>query len=385
MDEIRDGVVLVGTAHISATSVAEVESVIRARRPAKVLVELDPGRLVALRDPEAWKRTDLFQILRAKKQHLFLLQLYLSAMQAQMGRQTGVKPGAELLRAIEVAEEVGAQVVLIDREVRVTLKRGFSSMGLWARLRLFWNVWMQLLTPADKNAKPFDVDALLETDAITRMTDEFARFAPDIKVALIDERDAVMASHIEEESRTGTVVAVVGAGHVPGMKRFLAAPATIPPRAPLLEMPPRRVGLGTFLAIAVPVVLAAAVAGYAVNGRYEEILAYGRLWILLHVAFAGAGALIALGHPLAALTGGLAAPFTSVLPTGLKSGWLAGMVQARQRKPTVGDFEAIKTIERLRDFWTNGVVRVLTVTAMTNLGSIAAKVVFFANILPGAF
>ncbi len=386
IEAVREGLILVGTAHISPASVTEVEATIRAQRPAKVLVELDAARLAALKDPDAWQRTDLFQILREKKQHLFLLQIYLASMQAQMGRQTGVAPGAELLKAIQTADEVGAQVVLIDRDIRITLKRGFSSMGTWARLRLFWKVWMEVLTPADKEARPMDaeaVEAMLKTDAITRMTDEFARFAPTVKVALIDERDAVMASHIDEETKTGSVVAVVGAGHLPGIKAHLAAPHAIPTRSTLLEPPKPRFTFGLALAVEIPLLFALALAWYIAHGQYDQLLRHTESWIVLHAILAGLGAALALGHPLAILTGAATAPFTSFLPTGLKSGWLAGLVQANRRTPTVRDFEAIKHIERFRDFWANGVVRVLTVTAMTNLGSLVATWIVAAQVFGG--
>ena len=204
IEELPRGVTLVGTAHVAASSVAEVESTIRARHPAKVLVELDPRRLEALKDPEAWRKTDVIKIIREGKQHLFLLQLYLASMQAQMGRDTGVQPGAELLRAVQVADEVGAQVVLIDRDISITLKRGFGALGFWARLRLFWHLWMELMTPAAaEDGKKLDVEGLLKSDAITAMTEEFARVAPPIKAALIDERDDYMASHIAEQARSG--------------------------------------------------------------------------------------------------------------------------------------------------------------------------------------
>src|SRR5687768_11674817 len=142
MIEEMGGAVVVGTAHISPTSVAEVETVLRERRPARVLVELDAARRKALEDPDAWQKTDLVKVVREGKQHLFLLQLYLAAMQAQMGRETGVAPGTEMLRAMQVGTEIGAEVVLIDRDVSVTLKRGFGAMGFWSRARLFWKVWM---------------------------------------------------------------------------------------------------------------------------------------------------------------------------------------------------------------------------------------------------
>ncbi len=374
---MRDGVVVIGTAHISATSVDEVERTIRELRPKQVLVELDPVRLQALKDPEAWQRTDIFKVLKEKKQHLFLLQLYLGAMQAQMGRETGVPPGSELLRAVQVADEVGAEVVLIDRSIAVTLKRGFGTMGFWAKTRLAWHVLKQML-PEDKPAAPMDVEEMLKSDAITRMTEEFARYAPEVKVALIDERDTFMASHIEERSRLGSLVAVVGAGHMPGIRNHLTVPESIPPRAPLLEVPRRRITVGKVLFLLVPLLLGLLFAVLILQGNWDQLRRAFYLWFATHFILAGLGAAIAFGHPLAILTGAVAAPFTSVLSIrGISSGTLAGLVQAKVKPPLVSDFQAVKTIETARQFWGNRVVRVLTVASLTTVGSLAAHGVFF--------
>lgn len=377
IETLREGVVVVGTAHISATSVEEVERTIRELRPKQVLVELDLLRLQALRDPEAWQKTDIFKVLREKKQHLFLLQLYLGAMQAQMGRETGVAPGSELLRAVEVAGEVGAEVVLIDRSITVTLKRGFGAMGFWAKTRLAWHVLKQLL-PNDRPAETIDVEEMLKSDAITRMTEEFARYAPEVKVALIDERDAFMASYIEEASRKGSLVAVVGAGHLPGIRNHVTVPESIPPRAPLLEVPKRRITVGKVLFLAVPLALSVVVAYLVLHGNWDQLRQSFLLWVGLHFALAALGAALALGHPLAVLTGAVAAPFTSVLSIrGVSSGMLAGLVQAKVKPPVVADFHAVKHLETARQFWSNRVVRVLTVASLTTFGSLAASGVFF--------
>ncbi len=369
IEEVQEGVVLIGTAHVSQTSVDEVERTIRERRPERVLIELDARRLDAVQDPERWQKTDIVQVIREKKQHLFLLQLYLANMQARMGAKTGVRPGGEMLKAIEVADEVGAEVVLIDRDVSITLKRGFGAMGFWARLRLFWNVWIEVLTPTEQD-EDFDVDALLETDAITAMTEEFARFAPVVKEALIDERDAYMASHVAEQAQQGTVVAVVGAGHVPGMKRHLEQGTQEIDRVLLDAMPPKRLTLGRILAYVIPVaIIGLFVYGYMTGGA-DELVNNLRVWILINGTLAAIGAAIALGHPLSWLTAFIAAPITSLNPL-LAAGWFAGLAEAKLRTPTVGDFEAIQGLEKVKDFWTNPVVRVLLVTALANLGSAA--------------
>lgn len=372
IETLPGGVTVVGTAHVSPTSVAEVEATIRAQRPRQVLVELDPARLKALRDPEAWQNTDIIQVLRQKKQHLFLLQLYLAAMQGSMGRETGVAPGTELLRAVEVAEEVGAEVVLIDREVSITLKRGFGAMGGWARLRLFWNVWMQIFTPG-KGEGPVDVEKMLQQDAITEMTEQFARFAPVVKVALIDERDAFMASHIQERAPHGPLVAVVGAGHLAGIRSHLRSPASIPPRDGLLALPRKRFSVAKALAYALPLLIAGALAYYIINGQAEDFKNALLAYVLFTGIGAGLGATLALGHPISILVAAVAAP-TKILHAPIASGWFAGFAEAKLRTPKVADFQSIKHIETFGEFWRNGVVRVLLVTALTNLGAMVGNV-----------
>ncbi len=373
---VQDDIILVGTAHVSPTSVQQVEDTIREHRPAKVLVELDQARFEALKDPDRWKNTDIIQILRDKRQHLFLLQLYLANMQARVGKETGSAPGAEMMRAIEVADEIGAEVVLIDRDVSITLKRGFGSMTTWQRMRLFWNVWMELLTPAEQD-KELDVDALLEQDAITAMTEEFARFAPVVKTALIDERDEYMASHILEQRGAGKVVAVVGAGHVPGLERHLAG---TPDRSELDELPKRWFSLGRLVAYAIPVLIIAGFVTLAVQGRFEELKEVGVYWILVNGTLSAVGALLARGHILSAIVAFIAAPLTSLSPL-LAAGWFAGLTEAKLHTPTVADFEAIRDIENMKDFWRNNVVRILLVTALANLGSVVGSYLGLAEVV----
>lgn len=381
-----DGVVVVGTAHVSPQSVADVERTIRERRPTRVLVELDARRLEALRDPQRWRDTDLLQIIREKRQHMFLLQLYLANMQARIGEETGVAPGAELLRAVEVADEVGAEVVLIDRDIAITLRRGFGAMGFWQRFRLFWNVWVRVLTPTERErpgtpgheprpkgkhtAMELDVDALLENDAITAMTEEFARVAPVVKTALIDERDAYMASHIAQRSADASVVAVIGAGHVAGVRRLLAAGTSPSPegRAALDETPKRRVTVARILAYVLPAVVLGGFALIAIRGDFGQLRDAWIYWVLVNGGLSALGALLARGHPLSVLTAFVAAPLTSLSPM-LAAGWFAGLVEAKIHTPTVADFEGLQKLATFRDFWRNDVVRILLVTALANLGS----------------
>lgn len=359
------GAVLIGTAHVSKLSVETVEKEIRERRPDRVLVELDEKRFTAIQNPDSWKNTDIIQVIKQKKQHLFLLQLYLASMQARMGRETGSAPGAEMLRAVQVADEVGAEVVLIDRDVQVTLKRGFGAMGFWKKMKLAFRYFGELF---GEQKEETDVDALLETDAITQMTEEFAQFAPEIKTSLIDERDEYMASHVREYAAKGSLVAVVGAGHLPGMQRHLAE-NTRERREELDELPKYRPGVGTFLGIVIPAIILGISASQIYNGDWDTLKASALYWIIANGGLSGLGVLLARGHIFSALTAVVMAPLTSLSPA-LAAGWFAGITEAKMHTPTVGDFEQIKGLETMKDFWGNNVIRVLLVVAFANIGSI---------------
>ncbi|MHB8633722.1 MAG: TraB family protein [Thermoplasmatota archaeon] len=400
IEDIAPGLTIVGTAHVSPMSVGEVEQAIRSRRPTHVLVELDAKRLQALEDPDAWLNTDILQVLKQRKQHLFLLQLYLANMQARLGSTAGAAPGAEMLKAVQVAREVGAQVVLIDRDIAITFRRVFGAMGIWARLRLSWRFLMEVMTPPEPGAPPPEekLQRIMETrqDAISEMTDEFARFAPEAKTALIDERDDYMASYLaayvaapgagaagasaESVAPGPTGVAIVGAGHMEGIRRRLKDPHFSVSRSALEAPPPRRFPWVTVFNLAVTLGLFVGVTLLIDRHHGTQAIQYLGWWVALHMVLAGLGAALALGHPWAILVGALAAPIFSLLPVGIKSGWLAGFVQAKVRRPRVRDFAAIKKVETFAQFWSNGVVRVLTVTAMTILGSEVASLLFVAII-----
>ncbi|MCA1819275.1 MAG: TraB/GumN family protein [Halobacteriales archaeon] len=211
-----------------------------------------------------------------------------------------------------------------------------------------------------------------------------------MKTALIDERDEFMASHIREQAAKarvdgGAVVAVVGAGHLNGIGRWLDHPKEIPPRERLLAPPPKRFPWGTVIGLAIPVAIALWLAWELYQGHTEKVTKGLWLWVVLHFVLAGLGALLAFGHPLAVLTGAAAAPLTSILPVGVRSGWIAGFVQAKLRKPKVKDFQEIKHVETFGQFWKNGVVRILMVTSLTILGSEAASIVAGIMIAKGAF
>ncbi|MBW1988441.1 MAG: TraB/GumN family protein [Deltaproteobacteria bacterium] len=361
-------VVLVGTAHVSKKSADTVSRVIREENPDTVCVELCSSRYQALVNPEAWREMDIVQVVKEKRAHLLLTHLLLASFQKRIADRLGIKAGAEMLSAIEAAQQAGAEVVPIDREIRTTLARAWAFMGWKSRLSLFRQLAFSF-GEADKITEE-DVEALKEKDALELMLKELADILPELRTVLIDERDLVLA-HGAKNAPGKKVVAVVGAGHVPGIKRNWEKDIDV---GPLCAMPPKG-KLGGVVKWGIPALVVALVAaGFFRAGTRGgvEMLTW---WVAANAVFGGLGALVALAHPLAVLTGIAAAPITSLNPM-LAAGWFAGLVEAGLRKPKVRDFEALGAdIASFRGFWKNRVTRVLLVVALTNLGSMVGTAV----------
>ncbi len=235
----RDGrrFFIIGTAHVSARSVEEVRAVIAAVKPDTVCVELCQTRFDAMTDESRWRKLDIFQVLKQKKVLFLMSNLALSAFQRRLGERLGVKPGAELMAAVESSREANATLVLVDRDIQATLKRTWARLGFFRKLGLLNELLAGFFSKEELTEA--ELERMKDRDVLSDMLAEFARQAPEIKGPLIDERDLWLASSVYEAPGQ-TVVAVVGAGHVPGMVAHFGAPVD---RAALAVIPPARPGL----------------------------------------------------------------------------------------------------------------------------------------------
>ena len=372
-------VILVGTAHISATSVAEVREVIAREKPAVVAVELDEARFRALTQPDQWKQTRLVDVLRQGKAFLLLAQAFLGSYQRRLGEKFGVQPGAEMLAAIEDAKAGNLELVLADRDIGVTLKRAWGRMGLREKFRITWE-FMKALTGAaeamedPKKAQEMHPDDLLKEDALSLMMEELSAFAPSVSDVLVKERDAYLAGRIREASAKagdGKVVAVIGAGHLKGVEAHLKAPAGIP-EAATLETLPKKFPTGKAIAWGLMAFILGAFVylgwrGFQ-TGNFAALQDALIQWTLITGTFSAIGAALALAHPVSIAVAFIAAPFATIHPL-VATGWFSGLTEAYLRQPTVGDYEGLSRMNGLKDFWRNRVTRVLLVAALTNIGA----------------
>lgn len=370
---------LVGTAHVSPKSVEEVRDAIEEIEPEVVCVELDETRLKALEDPHAWAQLPVLDLIKQGQGPQLLAQVLLSSYQRRIGEATGVRPGQELLTAVEAAEEVGADVVLADRDVGVTLRRAFQAMPFTEKAKVAWEM-LKAAVATDEGEDGFDaeqVDELLEEDALTQAMEEMAELAPSASHVLIDERDAYMSTKILDASEPieGETVAVVGAGHLAGVENALREKR----RADLGELESTessRFPWGKAFAWT----LSAIIVGLFAFAAYEafrtgdlETLGVGALWYLTISGIPAAlGSIIAGGGILTTLVAFFASPLTSLNPA-VAAGWLAGATEAWRREPKVGDVEGLSEIYTFADMRENALVRVILVAALVNLGSIVGS------------
>jgi len=375
--DIDDNLRLVGTAHISSTSVALVRQQIEDWEPDLVAVELCESRKASLLDPEALENEDLLKILNDGKSHMILLQSALAAEQRRMGIASGEKPGAELLAAIEAAEEVGVPVELVDRDVVITLRRAWSKMGL----REKWRVMDAFLWQEDDDDETSVEELLEDSDMLSNLMEEAREVAPGAGSVLIDERDAFIAGRLQQIRGKGKVLAVVGAGHLNGIVHQLGEPAMeSTSRLTELNEEPRKPVLPKILVAAIPILFFSVVGWLAYTGQLSDLRRSAEIWLAVNAGLTGLGIIIARGHPLSVIIGALASPLTSLNPF-VAAGWVAGYTQLKVDAPIGKDAQDFLALDEVSLFWKNRVGKVLLVTALGNLGSVAGTWIAAAGIL----
>ena len=363
---------LLGTAHVSRASVDEVRRLIQSGAFDAVAVELCRSRFNALTDPKSLAQMDLFSVIRQGRVYMVVANLALSAYQQRLADQFGIEPGAEQRAALRLAKERDLAVLLIDREIGITLKRISARLGWWRRYGLFAGLLSAMLTSDSVTEE--EIEHLKEGDVLETVFAEFASDRRDLYVPLIDERDRYMAAKLRREAaRIGAkrVLAVVGAGHLSGIAGQLerdrsdaSETLSMLEALPTPSLWPAVFGWG-LLAL----VLGGFVYGFAVSPRLGMDLIVS--WALITGGLSALGTLLAGGHPLTIASAFLAAPLTTLNPT-VSAGMVTGAVELYLRKPSVGDFSRLRSdVATWAGWWRNRVARILVVFLLSTLGAAA--------------
>lgn len=355
-------VFLAGTAHVSRKSAEFVSALITEKRPDTVCVELCQPRYNSIRNKNRWREMDLFKVVKEKKAFLLLANLLLASFQKKIADKFGIKPGEDMITAIMAAENTGAQIHLADREIRITLARVWRAIGLWSKIKMMFQLLVSIVGADDITEE--DIERLKQEDVLQVMLSELASSYPVLRKILVDERDRYLAHQIKNAPGK-TIVAIVGAGHVAGIKQYWNTDDDI---TELDTVPPPGIS-GEIIKWGMPLaIIAVFAAGFMLGGRDAGLHMVG-LWIILTGSMAALGAIIAWSHPATILVSAAAAPLTTLHPL-IAAGWVAGLSEALLKRPTVGDLEDLsKDITTLKGFWKNRATHILLVVALVNLGS----------------
>ncbi|MEN5263940.1 TraB/GumN family protein [Stenotrophomonas sp. TWI587] len=367
----RDGVryTLLGTAHVSQASVEAVERAIESGRFDAVAVELDAQRLQALTDPDALAKLDLVEVIRKGRVALFAANLALAAYQRRLAEQLEIEPGAELKRAVTLANERNLPVHLIDREVGLTFRRASQRLGFFGKIKLVMGLGAGLF--ASEEVGEDEIEKLKQGDMLEASFGEFASESPALYETIIGERDRYMATRLREvhDPAQREVLAVVGAGHLAGLAKYLETDTDAPgPLRESLEDVPKKRNIPWITLAILAIVLTGIGVGFYRGGLGvgSELLA---VWAMYTGGLAGLGCLLAGSHPLSILTAIVVAPFKPFrlsIPTGAFS----ALVEARLRKPAYEDFLKLRDdAQSVKGWYRNRVTRVVLTFMLTNLGS----------------
>jgi pheromone shutdown-related protein TraB len=363
-------ITLLGTAHVSRASADMVEKLIETGDYDAVAVELCPSRYNAMLSPDSLAKMNLMEVIRNGKASMVIANLAMGAYQQRIAEQFGIEPGAEQRRAMDKAREHHLPVLLIDREIGTTLKRTAANLSWWKRWTLFTGLLVSLISREEVEEE--EIEKLKEGDMLETTFAEFAHDREDLYQPLIEERDEYMAARLAqeiEENGHQDILAVVGAGHLKGIRKKLGRGIENPARTiaelDSLPKPSRWPKLLPWFIVALIFV------GFGIGFYRNPELGWQLVWswVLINCSLSAVGAALAGAHPLTVVTAFVAAPITSLNPT-IGAGMVTAAAELWLRKPTVEDFGKLRhdTIH-WTGWWKNRVSRTLLVFLFSTLGS----------------
>ena len=383
---------LIGTAHVSKESIEEVTETINSEKPDMVCVELDQGRYSSITQQNVWEKLNVSKILKEGKGFLLIVNMVLTGFQRRLGNELGVKPGAEMIAAVNTAEGMNIPFSLCDREVQITLRRAWNRCSFWSKCKLLAALFSGAFVKEKLN--PEEIEKLKKGNELENMMEELSSYLPAIKETLIDERDAYLAARIWKESENNPkTLAVVGAGHMRGIlehfEKFKEGENL--PDLEKLNTTPKRSIISRSIKWLIPAAILSLIAIGFFKADFKDFSAQMINYFLWNGGLAALGSIIALGHPLSIIVSFLCAPFTTLIPF-VGVGMISGLVQAAICKPKVSDAENISADSAsLKGMYRNRITRVLLVFLLSSIGSSIATFVsgsvlvnFIINVFKGS-
>lgn len=354
-------IILIATAHVSKESAELVKKVIEEERPDSVCIELDEDRYQNIMKPKVWENTDLIKVIKAKKVGFMVANLILGSYQKKMAKKLGNPVGGEMIQGIQSANESGATLVLADRKIQTTFLRIWRKLSFWDKAKLIGS--LLFTSDDDTDITSDDLNKLLEEDMIEAAMAGLKKEFPKVGEILINERDQYLAAKIKEAPGK-KVVAVLGGGHVPGIKKEIFNDQDMES----ISMVPPTSNFSKIVGWIIPAIITGLLV-YSFVLNFQTGLQQLSTWIIWTGVLAAVFTALSLAHPLSILTSFVAAPLTTLHPF-LACGWFTGLTEAVIKKPTVKDVENIQTdIFSIKGIFTNRLLKTVLVMFMANLGA----------------
>jgi pheromone shutdown-related protein TraB len=371
----RECLTIIGTAHVSAESVEEVKDAIYQQKPEVVAVELDRGRFQRLMEEKEGIENDeeieVTKIIKENKVGLFFASSILGYIQSKIGQDLDVKPGSEMIAAIDAAQDIGAEIALIDRDINITLQRALNKMGIWEKIKFGFSMIYGLFAKEELE----DIEDLKNEDTLEEIMEYFKDVSPSVYQVLVKERDAYLSKAIQEIPQDH-VIAVVGAGHKEGIKHYLDHPEEIPPFEELTDLGESGFPWVKIILALIPITF---VVIFFLAYIKEINIGYNIVYFILIGGGTGfIGSLLSGSKIQSAVVAFIVAPLTIIHPL-LAAGWFSGLTEARYRKVRRSDINNLSKIESLKDLWHNNIFRILLVVIGTNLGVSVATLIILPN------
>jgi len=366
--------VLLGTAHVSRESAQAVADLIATESFDAVAIELDQNRYAAITEPDRWAQLDLFQVIRQGKAGMVAANLALGAFQKRLADQVGIEPGEEMRVAIHHTEAAELPLLLVDRDIGITLRRTYRNIPWWQRFSLMGGLLFS--TFSRQNISPEEIENLKQGDILEATFAEFSEGSQALFTPLIAERDLYMACRIYLDVFGGNsyssykhVLLVVGAGHLRGLVKNLETGVTNP--AAEIERLEKVPAPSPWLKIIPWVIVSLILTGFGIGFNRSPELGLKIIidWFLINGALASIGTILALAHPMTIIGTFLAAPFTSLNPM-IGAGFVAAGLELWARKPKISDFRDLRSdITTTKGWWSNRVARTLLIFIFATFGS----------------
>ncbi|WP_445450415.1 TraB/GumN family protein [Enterococcus faecalis] len=367
---------LVGTSHISKESAELVKNVINEVRPGCVCVELDQKRNQKYTSPEEWAKTDIIKIIKQNKLVVLFSNIVYGALQRKLAKEKGTIQAGELIQALESAEDVGADIQLIDRDIQVTFKRMWRHLSFTQKPKLIMTFFSEFEDVETERLEDF-----LESDSFDNVFIQLSKKFPTIYNDMITERDKVMVTNLQN-SKYDVNVVVVGKAHINGIKAKLKEEKSYD-ISELTSIPSKKLSSKLIeLIFPLTIILLLAVSFFSgVQVGFHQLLK----WWVWNGGLAAIFTCFALPSPLTILTSLIMAPVGALSPV-LSVGVFSALAEATVKKPAVRDFLTVQDdFLSIKTIYSNRLIKIGLVFLLSNLGGAIGNIIGGIGILNSLF